>query len=290
MGFVDAHCHGGGGASFAGSAADVVAVLDAHEARGTTRMVASLVTASVDELIEQLGVIADVAESDPRLIGAHLEGPWLAPARKGAHEAALLRIPTQADVAALVEAARGMLIQVTIAPELEGAIAAIEQLTAAGVIAAVGHTEADSTQATRAFDAGARLVTHAFNAMRPISGRDPGPLGAALADERVFIEVIADGIHVASENLRMLFAIAPDRVVLVTDAMSGAAGADGRYRLGSLDVDVAGGRAVITGTDTLAGSTLTLDRAVDTVVAAGVPRDQAIAAATTTPARMLGLA
>lgn len=290
MGFVDAHCHGGGGASFGGTAADVVRALDAHAAHGADRIVASLVTATLDELEAQLRRLRDVAEADPRLVGAHLEGPWLAPERRGAHAPALLRHPTGPDVARLIDAAGGLLAQVTIAPELPGAIDAINQLADAGVVAAVGHTEATAEQAAVAFDAGARLVTHAFNAMRPIGGREPGPLGAALADTRVFIEVIADGIHVSPANLRWLFAAAPDRVVLVTDAMAAAAGAEGAYRLGDLDVTVADGRAVLTGNDTLAGSTLTLDRAVDTVVAAGVPRDVAVAAATTTPARLLGLA
>jgi len=153
----------------------------------------------------------------------------------------------------------------------------------------VGHTGADAATAREAFDRGATLITHAFNAMRGISGRESGPVGAALADERVTLEVIADGIHVDPTLVAMLFRAAPGRVVLMTDAMAAAAAPDGRYLLGGLDVDVAHGRAVIAGTDTLAGSTLTMDRAIEVCVAAGISREEAVAAATTVPARVLGL-
>ncbi len=160
---------------------------------------------------------------------------------------------------------------ITIAPELPGAIDAIRRFAAAGVVVAVGHTDADAETAHAAFDAGATVLTHAFNAMPGIAGRAPGPLGAALADERITIEVIADGIHVHPDNLRWLFAAAHGRIAAVTDAMAAAAASDGDYRLGDLDVTVAGGRAVIAGTQQLAGSTLTLDRAIEVLVAAGVP-------------------
>ena len=154
---------------------------------------------------------------------------------------------------------------------------------------AVGHTQADAATARRAFDAGATLVTHAFNAMHPITGREPGVVGAALADDRVFIEVIADRIHVHPSNIAMLFELAPQRMVLVTDAMAAAASEPGRYMLGDLEVDVVDGKAVLAGTSTLAGSTLTMDRAIDVCIDAGVPREAAFAAATSTPAKVLGL-
>ncbi len=142
--------------------------------------------------------------------------------------------------------------------------------------------------ATAAFEAGASLVTHAFNAMAGIQGRAIGPVGAALADPLVHIELIADGIHVDPTLIRTVFAAAPGRVVLVTDAMAAAASAPGTYSLGGLAVEVgADGRAVLAGTDTLAGSTLTMDRAVEVCVAAGVPRDAAIAAASTVPAKLI---
>lgn len=288
-GFVDIHCHGGGGHDFAASVEAALGAAAAHRARGTTRIVASLVSAPLDDLDRRLGMVRAAMEADPGIVGAHLEGPFLAPARKGAHDAAALAEPTPEAVARLIDAGSGVLRQITIAPELPGALDAVRAFTEAGVVVAVGHTEATAAQAHAAFDAGATLLTHAFNAMPPVSGREPGPLGAALADPRVFLEVIADGVHVAPANLRWLFAAAPERMVLVTDAMAAAASHDGHYTLGSLDVEVAEGVARIAGTDTLAGSTLTLDRAIDVCVAAGVPREAALRAATTTPARVLGL-
>ncbi len=236
-----------------------------------------------------MSVIREAMAMDAGILGVHLEGPFLAPLRKGAHDTTSLAIPTPDVVEALLEAAQGIVRQITIAPELPHALDAIERFVDAGVVVAVGHSEADADVARAAFDRGATLVTHAFNAMRGIAGRAPGPVGAALADERVTLEVIADGIHVDPRLIAMLFAAAPGRVALMTDAMAAAAAPDGRYVLGGLDVDVANGRAVITGTDTLAGSTLTMDRAVEVCLAAGIPADQVLAAATTVPARVFGL-
>lgn len=288
-GFVDIHCHGGGGAMFGESVEASLSALAAHRARGTDAVVASLVTAPVRELATQLGVLREAAAHDPGLAGAHLEGPFLAPERKGAHDEAHLAHPTPALVEDLIAAGDGLLRHVTIAPELPGALDAIFRFASAGVVVAVGHTTAGASLAREAFDAGARLVTHAFNAMPGIAGRDPGPVGAAIADRRVSIEVIADGIHVDPALIALLFRESPGRVVLVSDAMAAAGAGDGRYGLGGLEVDVRGGRAVLAGTETLAGSTLTLDRAVDVCVAAGVDRDVAVAAASVVPARVLGL-
>ncbi len=235
-----------------------------------------------------MNVIRHAMAQDDGFLGVHLEGPFLAPSRKGAHDPASLALPTPDAVTALLEAAGGIVRQITIAPELPHALEAIERFVEAGVVVAVGHTQADAPLARAAFDRGATLVTHAFNAMPGIAARAPGPVGAAIADTRVSLEIIADGIHVSPTLIAMLFAAAPDRVILVTDAMAAAAAAPGRYSLGGLDVDVAEGKAVIAGTDTLAGSTLTMDRAVDVCVAAGVARDDAVRAATETPLRVLG--
>ncbi|WP_228374394.1 N-acetylglucosamine-6-phosphate deacetylase [Demequina rhizosphaerae] len=290
-GFTDIHSHGGGGHDYGSSVEGTRAALAAHRAHGTGRIVASLVSAPADEIARAVGVIREVMGEDDGLLGVHLEGPFLAPARKGAHDPHALAVPTPDAVAALLEACDGAMRQITMAPELPGALGAIETLVAHGVVVAVGHSECTADEARAAFDRGATLITHGFNAMRPIMGREPGPLGAALDDPRVFIEVIADGIHVHPSNIATLFRAAPGRVVLVTDAMSAAAAAPGRYVLGGLDVDVTpDGRAVLAGTDTLAGSTLTMDRAVSVCVEAGVPRDEALAAASSTPERVLGLA
>jgi N-acetylglucosamine-6-phosphate deacetylase len=289
-GYVDIHCHGGGGAMFGDSIAASLTALRAHRAHGTDAVVASLVTAPAGTLVAQLAILREAAAEDPGIAGAHLEGPFLAPERKGAHDPAHLTHPTPALVEDLIAAGDGLLRHVTIAPELPGALDATFRFASAGVTVAVGHTTAGASLSREAFDAGARLVTHAFNAMPGIMGREPGPVGAAIADRRVAIEVIADGIHVDSALIAVLFREAPGRVVLVSDAMAAAGAGDGSYVLGGLEVEVRGGRAVIAGTETLAGSTLTLDRAVEVCVAAGVGRDEAVAAASSVPARVLGLA
>jgi N-acetylglucosamine-6-phosphate deacetylase len=288
--YVDIHCHGGGGHAFGGTVEGALAAVAAHREHGTARLVASLVSEPLERTLAGLDVMRAAMASDAAIVGVHLEGPFIAPARKGAHDAAALRLPTRDAVDEFLAAGGGIIRQVTIAPELDGALDAIEQFVDAGVVVAVGHTEADAATARAAFDRGATLITHGFNAMRGIVARESGPMGAALADERVAIELIADGIHVDASLIATVFRAAPGRVVLVTDAMAAAASAPGRYPLGSLEVDVTeDGRAYVAGTQTLAGSTLTMDRAVQICVEAGVVRANAIAAATTTPARVLSL-
>lgn len=279
--YTDIHCHGGGGHAFGDTVEGTLTALAAHRAHGTDRVVASLVSEPFERTAAAMDVIRQAMAVDPGLLGVHLEGPFLAPERKGAHDPSALALPTPDVVAALLDAADGIVRQITIAPELPHALDAIETFVAAGVVVAVGHTQADADTARAAFDRGATLITHAFNAMPGITGRAPGPVGAAIADERVSLEVIADGIHVDPRLIAMLFRAAPGRVVLMTDAMAAAAAVPGRYVLGGLDVDVADGRAVIAGTDTLAGSTLTMDRAIEVCVGAGIPRETAVDAATT---------
>lgn len=286
--YTDIHCHGGGGHAFGDTVDGTLAALAAHREHGTDRIVASLVSGPLERTAAAMDVVRQAMALDPGLLGVHLEGPFLAAGRKGAHDPSALAIPTPDVVDALLEAADGIVRQITIAPELPHALEAIERFVEAGVVVAVGHTDADAEVARAAFDRGATLITHAFNAMPGLTARAPGPVGAALADERVSLEVIADGIHVDLRLIAMLFSAAPGRVVLMTDAMAAAAAGPGRYLLGGLEVDVADGRAVIAGTDILAGSTLTMDRAVEVCVEAGVPHEAALRAATDTPARVLG--
>lgn len=288
-GFLDLHGHGGGGHSFDGDADDIRAALAVHRAHGTTRSVVSLVTRSIDDLCASLATVAAIAAADPLVLGSHLEGPFLAEERRGAHNPRLLRAPAAADVRTLLDAAQGTLRQITIAPELEGGIAAIEAVVAAGAVAAVGHTAADTATARRAFDAGATLVTHGFNAMPPLLHRAPGPIGVALDDDRVTVELILDGDHVHPIVAALAFRAAPGRIALVTDAISAAGSGDGHYEVGGLDVDVADGVALLSGTDTRAGSTLTMDAAVRTAIRLGVAPAAAVAAATSVPAAALGL-
>lgn len=287
-GFIDLHCHGGGGEDFA--TGDLPTALATHRSHGTTRSLVSLVAEPIDVLVEQLSAVADVAFVDPLVLGSHLEGPFLEPSRRGAHAEHVLRRPDPRVIDDLLAAAGGTMRQVTLAPELPGALAAIEQFVAAGVVVAVGHTAADADTTRAAFDAGATLLTHAFNAMPGIHHRHPGPVVAAFEDRRVTLELVLDGRHVDASVAKIAFALAPGRVAIVTDAMAAAGAQDGSYRLGSLDVLVRGGVATVAGIDTIAGSTLTLDAALRmALVAVRLPRPTAVASLTSIPARVLGL-
>ena len=293
-GFIDLHGHGGGGFSFDDGTDSIGRALAVHRAHGTTRSVLSLVTNPVAELERSVAAIADIAARDPLVLGSHLEGPFLAPGRKGAHNPDFLIEPSADVVELLASAARGTLRQVTIAPELPGALDAVAALAEAGVVVAVGHTEADEGQARAAFDRGARLLTHAFNAMPGIGHREPGPVVATIRDERVTAELILDGVHVHPDVARLLLDAAGGRVALITDAMAAAGAADGRYKLGSLDVAVVDGVARLTGHNgapgSIAGSTLTLDQALRTAMRrCGVSLRAAVTAMTWVPARVLGL-
>jgi len=288
-GFVDIHVNGAGGSNFEDGVDETFHALAAMRAHGTTRTVASYVTAPIPRLVESMRAAQRVMDRDPGLVGVHVEGPFLAPGRRGAHDGTLLCRPDRVSVDRLLEAASGVMRKITIAPELPGAMDAIERFVDAGVRVAIGHTECDYDTAREAFERGASLVTHAFNAMAPIEGRAPGVLGAAIGAEHVTIELIADGMHVHPASIALLFAAAPGRIALVTDAIAAAAAPDGRYLLGGLDVDVADGRAVVAGTDTLAGSTLTADRAPRVVVdECGIALHDAVAAFTQTPAVAIG--
>jgi len=289
-GFIDLHGHGAGGRSYDDGGDALAAALAVHRAHGTTRSVVSIVTNPLAELRERLAEVAALTETDPLVLGSHLEGPFLARERRGAHNPEFLREPDPATVDELLDAAAGTLRQVTLAPELPGALDAISRLTGSGVVAAVGHTEADLAQTRAAFDAGARILTHAFNGMSGIHHREPGPVIAAIDDPRVTLELVLDGHHVHPDVAELLFRGAPGRVALITDSMAAAAAADGDYRLGSLNVTVRDGLAVLSGTSTIAGSTLTQDAALrNAVTLSGLSRVEAVAALTAVPARALGL-
>lgn len=287
-GFIDLHAHGGGGSAFDDGPDAIRAARALHRAHGTTRSVISLVTAPIEDLLRRVAEIAELCRSDADILGSHLEGPFLDPAHHGAHEPSLLRAPDPAVVERLLEAGRGTVQQVTIAPELPGGLQAITRITAAGAAAAVGHTGADADLAAAAFDAGATILTHAFNAMPGIHHRAPGPVLAAATDRRVVLECIADGVHLHPHVVRLLFDSAPERVALVTDAMAAAGALDGDYELGAVGVTVADGVARTRATGSIAGSTLTQDAALRVAVAAGVPLADAVVALTETPARAIG--
>jgi N-acetylglucosamine-6-phosphate deacetylase len=289
-GFVDAHVHGGGGAGFdEGTDEAVATTVRAHLSSGTTTMMASLVTDTLDALEDRVARLA-AAVADGLVAGIHLEGPWLSPKHAGAHDTTLLRDPDPADVARLLAAGGGAVRMVTLAPELPGGLDAVRRLTAAGVVAAVGHTDASYDVAREALDAGASVGTHLFNAMRGLHQREPGPPTALLEHPDAFVELIADGVHLHPAVLRLAATAKPRHFVLVTDAMAAAAAHDGDYQLGPMAVTVRDGVARLTDSAMIAGSTLTMAGAVRYAVrGAGLGLPDVVRAATTTPATMLGL-
>ncbi len=294
-GFVDSHTHGAVGVAFGDP--DVEANLRAirfHRSQGSTTIFASTVTEPIEKLERQLGVLRGIVESG-ELDGVHLEGPFLAPEKKGAHDLALLRHPDDESVERLIAAGGPALKMITMAPELENSEKAIKRFTEAGVAVAFGHSDADDKTTAQAVEWGAKITTHLFNAMRPVHHREPGPVPVLLVDDRVMVELICDGIHLQPVIAAMsIEAAGPDRVGLVTDAMAATGKGDGRYLLGELEVDVVDGTARLVTADgtpgAIAGSTLTMKNAFAFVVQkAGVSIPDAAKMAATTPAAFHGL-
>lgn len=298
-GFVDVHAHGGGGAAFTDGADASRTVLAAHRRRGTTTMLASLVSAPIPALLHQAEQLRPLVEAG-ELAGIHLEGPWLSPAHRGAHDASLLSDPAPEAVSAVLEhPAASLLRYLTLAPERSGAVEAAARLRAAGMAVGIGHTGADGAQTRAALAAGASAATHLFNGMKGLHHRDPGPALALLEDPAAFLELIHDGVHLHPELVRYVWHTATRhggarRLVLVSDAMAGAAAPQGRYTLGALQVDVAHGVARLVEPDgtlgAIAGSAVTLAEAVRrSILDADIDPAQALRAATANPAEMIGL-
>ncbi len=289
-GFVDLQVNGFGGVDFL--AADLTGYQEAGQAllwTGVTTYQPTLITSPLSDVARALTVVAEAAaaadESCPRILGAHLEGPFLSPTRAGTHPVEHLRDPDPVAVERLLAA--GPVAQMTLAPELPGALELVALLRARGVVVSVGHTNADAEVTAAAFRAGASTVTHLFNAMPPLTARSPGPVAAALTAGDVTIQLIVDGVHLAPETVLLAWRSAPGRVALVTDAVAAASQGDGNYRLGSVDVTVVG-TEVRRMDGTLAGSVLTMDAAVRNLAALGIPVEDAVAAATAVPARIAG--
>ena len=308
-GLVDIHTHGGGGAGYPDATTPeeaLVAVHD-HRAHGTTTLVASLVTAAPDTLRQRVGVLTVLADAG-EIAGIHLEGPFVSTVRCGAQDPDLIQAPDADLTRELAALARGHLVTMTIAPELAGVTGdggVVDALIGTGALPSFGHTDASWQQTTDALtDARTRLaatpgrrsarstVTHLFNAMRPMTHRDPGPIPAFLAAAALgeaVVELIGDGTHVAPEMVQSVFSlVGADNVVLVTDAMAAAGMPDGAYRLGSQDVTVDHGIARLTHGGAIAGGTAHLLDIVRTTVAGGVPLVDVLLAAATTPATVLG--
>src|ERR1700754_5025985 len=288
-GFVDIHVHGGGGATYTGGdAAEIQRAAGFHREHGTTTTLASLVTASAADLLAAVRVLAE-STREGTVAGIHLEGPWLSAAHCGAHDHTQLRDPTSAEIDGLLAAGDGAIRMVTLAPELPDSDDAISRLVDAGVVVALGHTDACYEQTRHAIELGATVGTHLFNAMRSVHHREPGPALALLQDPRVTVELIADGVlvHPAMVNAT-IEAAGADRVALVTDATAAAGLGDGEFRLGGMQVDVVEQVARVRGTSTIAGSTATMDQLFRSAAGLGSDRDAALAAAVqmtaTTPA------
>jgi len=265
-GFTDIHSHGAGGYSFSDPISDhILRAIDTHRSHGTTTQIASLVTEPLDLLKQQIKSLIPFVESGD-LAGIHLEGPYLSSVKCGAHDPKLLRLPVADEIRELLEVGEGHIRMVTIAPELPGALDAISYLRSHGVTVALGHTDASEAVAIEAINRGATVITHMFNALPELNHREGTITNAILNNKEIYFELILDGVHVNHSAVQLLLDLAPDRIILITDAMSAAGGPEGRYKIGDLDVDVRDGVATLVSNGSLAGSTLTMDAAYNRLI------------------------
>jgi N-acetylglucosamine-6-phosphate deacetylase len=290
-GFVDAHVHGGAGGSYTtASAEDARRAAALHRRHGTTSTMASVVTAPLEEMAGAVRTLAGLV-AEGVLAGIHLEGPWLNPIRCGAQSPRDMRTPDPAELERLLAPGDGAVRMVTLAPELPGGLELVGRAAEAGLVVAVGHSDATATEAQEAFAAGATHVTHLFNGLRPLHHREPGVAGAALAHPAVTCELICDGVHVHDVAVALAArAAGAERLLAITDAMAAAGMGDGTYSLGPMTVVVRGDVAELEDGSSLAGSVLTMDRAFQRLVReVGLSVEQTVAMTAGTPARVLGL-
>lgn len=288
-GFIDIHCHGGGGHYFSASSPDAISTaINAHKKTGTTSLVASLVTENISDLKRQIQRLVPFFDRG-EIVGIHLEGPFLSHARCGAHEPTLLIDPTVPLLQELIEVGQGAIKMVTIAPELQGAQDAVKYLASMGVFAAIGHTEGTYQDAAVATDNGASIVTHFLNAMSK-EDTDGSIANFVLNDSRLGVELIADGHHLPFAKVQEIFAAIGPRILMVSDAMAAAGNGDGKYTIGALPVEVKNGVARLTSNQKLAGSTLTISQAFSNLINhCGLSVLQAVHATSTQPAKVFGL-
>ena len=296
--YLDVHIHGSDGHDVMEATPEALAgVAKFIASHGTGSFLATTVTAPVDTTLRSLsGIAKEIAKardnghagSEARILGIHFEGPFISPHRRGVHPADLILPPDTELFDRMYDAAEGHARLMTIAPEMPGAIELAKHAISRGVHISLGHSNATVAEARAGFDAGAVSATHTFNAMRPFDHREPGIIGAVLANDSLFAELICDGVHTARESVVMWWrSKGPERAILVTDAMSAAGKPDGMYRLGAMTVEVKDGKA--SAGDALAGSLLTLDRGVSNLIAfTGAPLGDALRAATVNPAKMIG--
>jgi N-acetylglucosamine-6-phosphate deacetylase len=296
-GFVDVHIHGAGGRDVMEGNAEALAGVTKTVARhGTTSFVATTVTASSDDTIRSVeGIARYISQQhetdDPRaeVLGIHFEGPFLSPSRRGVHPPEWLQLPSAELLDKFLQAAAGNARILTLAPELLGAMPCIDAARKAGMVVAVGHTDATYEQTRAAIAHGVRHAVHVYNAMRPFSHRDSGVIGAVFTSPEVTAELIADGVHVDEAPMKVLLqAKGPERTILISDGVSATGMPDGKYMLGKLEVTVSGG-ICRNSEGKLAGSTLTLDRALRNIVGLGTPLANAVRMLTLNPATLLGI-
>jgi len=299
-GFVDIHIHGAGGHDVMEADARALDRITSTVARyGTTSMVATTVTAPVDDTCKSLEGIARYIRKHPQeqtarfgaeVLGIHLEGPFINPAQRGVHPPACLEKPSTQLLDKFLQAADGLARMITMAPELPGGLELVAHASAAGLVVGMGHTDADYDQAREAIRAGARHAVHTYNAMRPFTHRDPGVIAAVMTEPGVTAEIISDLVHVAGPAIQVLLGVKGfDTVLAVSDGIAATGMPDGTYRLGTFEVTVKNG-ICRNSEGKLAGSTLTLDRALRNLVSLGVPLADAVRMMTILPARRLGLA
>ena len=288
-GFVDIHSHGGGGYYFSDSnSLHVNHAIDTHRKAGTTSQIASLVTTEISTLKSQIASLIPFVDSGA-LAGIHLEGPYLSSVKCGAHDPQLLRNPDLDEIKSLIEVGQGSIRMVTIAPELEGAITAIQWLSSQGIVAAIGHSDADAAITQMAIDAGAQVVTHFSNAMSK-NLIDESMATRVLNDPTIALELINDGVHVPNEVIKTIVEKGLQRTILITDAMSAAGSQDGMYSIGGLDVEVKNAIARLVSNGSLAGSTLTMGQAfLNFMKKDYVSLIDAVHASSTLPAQLLKL-
>src|ERR1700739_3481483 len=298
-GFVDVHIHGAGGHDVMEGTREALEIVAATvAAHGTTSIVATTVTTSEMETLESVAHIAHcilhssqyaTRELSAEILGIHFEGPFISPARRGAHPAKWIAPPSRELLAQFLAEARGTAQILTLAPELPGALDLVRVARKAGLVVSLGHTDATYEQAQAEIAAGASHAAHVFNAMRPFSHRETGVIGGVVNSSQVSADMIADGVHVDEAAMKMLVDLkSPERVILVSDGISATGMPDGKYRLGMFEVEVSGGVAR-DAEGKLAGSTLTLDRALRNIVSLGVPLISGVQMLTATPARQIGL-
>ncbi|HMD39550.1 MAG TPA: N-acetylglucosamine-6-phosphate deacetylase [Candidatus Acidoferrum sp.] len=296
-GFLDVHIHGAGGHDVMEGTEEALSAVSKTVARhGTTSFVATTVTASPEDTIRSVEGIAryiaqqhETTDARAEVLGIHFEGPFISPVRRGVHPPECLRLPSGELLDKFLQAAAGNAQILTIAPELLGAMPCIDAARKAGMVVAMGHTDATYEQARAAIAHGVRHAVHVYNAMRPFSHRDSGVIGAVLTSPEVSAELIADGVHVDETAMKMLLqAKGPDHIILISDGISATGMPDGKYMLGTFEVTVSGG-ICRNAEGKLAGSTLTLDRALRNIVALGVPLASAARMLTLNPATLLGI-